>query len=390
MSSIFVDRSKLSPNYVPEILPHRDRQLKMLFSLYEDSLKHRDEVYLRPTQLIGGVGSGKTCTAIRFGEELELKAAEEGIDLEHVYINCKLEGSKKILLYRNLLGKVSREIPTRSLSTSEMLHELMRYLIDNDKFLLITLDEIGYLLKKTDEPIIYDFTRLNEIFPSEPCRVIGTIFISRDLSFHQYLDASELSSLGRGYIEFERYNSEQIRDILVLRVDEAFRRGAVDEEIIEFISDVVSKPPINGDVRVALDILLYSGLYAEREGYSSIRPEHVRMVLGETHPFITSEDILGISENGKLILLALTRALEANRTAYVSLREIREFYHLVCEEENVHPVEEVEEEIQDLIDRGIVVMKSLTQFGITGVTAKDLDRFLTGLREKIYYGISGF
>jgi len=389
MSQIFLDRSKLSPAYVPDVLPHRDRQMKLLHLLFQDSLRHTNEAQLRATQLIGGVGTGKTCTMTRFGEEMNREADKRGINLTHIYVNSKLEGTKKILLYRNMLDKVSRDIATRSLSSEEMLHQMMRYLIDEDRFLLITVDEIEYFYKRSDEPLIYDLTRLNEIFPGEPTRVIGTVFISRDTSFHSHLDPSELSSLGRSYIEFERYDSNQIRDILSLRTDEAFQRGAVDEEILGFISDFVSKEPLNGDIRIALDVLLYSGIYADAEGYKTIRPEHVRHVLRQTHPDITTEELFKISENGRLVLLALIRALETSRTAYVSLRDIREFYNLVCEEQNSHPVSDIEEELQDLIDRGIVRMKSLTQFGIVGVTAKDLDRFLTGIRQRISNEVSG-
>jgi orc1/cdc6 family replication initiation protein len=389
MSQIFLDRSKLSPAYVPDVLPHRDIQMKLLHLLFQDSLRHTNEAQPRATQLIGGVGTGKTCTMTRFGEEMKREADKKSINLTHIYVNSKLEGTKKILLYRNMLDKVSRDIATRSLSSEEMLHQMMRHLIDEDRFLLITVDEIEYFYKRSDEPIIYDLTRLNEIFPSEPTRVIGTVFISRDTSFHSHLDASELSSLGRSYIEFERYDSNQIRDILSLRTDEAFQRGAVDEEILGFISDFVSKEPLNGDIRIALDVLLYSGIYADAEGYKTIRPEHVRHVLRQTHPDITTEELFKVSENGRLVLLALIRALETSRTAYVSLRDIREFYNLVCEEQNSHPVSDIEEELQDLIDRGIVRMKSLTQFGIVGVTAKDLDRFLTGIRQRISNGVSG-
>lgn len=321
---------------------------------------------------------------------MEEEAAKRDIDLLHVYMNCKLEGTRKILLYRNMLEKVSPNIATRSLSSEEMLHQMMKHLNESDKYLLITIDEFGYLLKRAEEPVVYDLTRLNEIFPREPCRVLGTIFISRDTSHYQYLDESELSTLGRYYIEFERYNSNQIRDILSLRVEEAFQKGAIDNEIIDFISDVVSREPINGDLRVALDLLLYAGIYAENEGYSCVKPEHVRFVLRQTHPYITTDEILSLSDNGRLVLLALVRALEAGKRPYANLREIREFYNVVCEEQNVSPILEIEEEVQDLIDHGIVMMKSLTHFGISGVTTKDLDQFLTGLRQRIYDGINGF
>lgn len=46
-------------------------------------------------------------------------------------------------------------------------------------------------------------------------------------------------------------------------VDEAFHPGVVDEEVLDFISDITASPPINGDVRVGLDLLYYSGTLAE-------------------------------------------------------------------------------------------------------------------------------
>lgn len=64
MSHIFLDRSKLSPTYVPEELPHRTNQMKLLHSLFQDSLRHPKRTQLRVAQIVGGVGTGKTCTTI--------------------------------------------------------------------------------------------------------------------------------------------------------------------------------------------------------------------------------------------------------------------------------------------------------------------------------------
>ena len=383
MSIIFLDRNKLSPGYVPEVLPHRSAQMQTLRSVFIDSIRPGKESLPKAVQVIGGVGSGKTCTVTRFGEELQSEARKNGLQLRHVYVNCKLEGAKRILLYRNMLEKLSPGFPSRSLSSEEMLHQLTRLLAERRMYLLVTVDEIDYFCKKSDEPIVYDLTRLNEIYPGEPCRVIGTIFISRDTSFHSHLDPSEVSSLGRTYVEFERYDSSKVKDILDLRVAEAFHRGVIEEESVEYVSDVVSREPISGDIRVALDILLYAGIRAETEGCNTVRPEHFRFVLRQTHPYITSEDILRISENGRLVLLATIRALLANRSAYVDLGDVRDFYHIVCEEHQVQPVQNMENEMQDLIDRGLVTMKSLTQFGIVGATATDLDQFLSGLGQRI-------
>ena len=63
-----------------------------LSDLYETALDNIGERYLRASQLVGPVGTGKTSAAIRFGEILEETASEWKIKLKHVYLNGKMEG----------------------------------------------------------------------------------------------------------------------------------------------------------------------------------------------------------------------------------------------------------------------------------------------------------
>lgn len=386
MSPIFVDRDKLSPRYIPSILPHRRSQIDFLLSLYRDALGHIGNVFLRVTQIVGDVGTGKTCTAIRFGERLEKEASDRKIKFQHVYLNCKIEGTSRFVLYGNMIRKVAPEISTRSLSPEEMLNQFVKYLRDEEKYILISIDEVDYFYRRSKERLVYDLTRVSELCPGEPSPLIGEIFISRDLSFHSRLDPSEISTLGRGIVEFPKYNAPQIKDILNQRI-EAFRVGGVDEGVLEFISDVASRPPVNGDIRVALDLLLYSGILAENQGSERVLPDHARKVYGQTHPGITTQDVLDLDVAEKLILLGLVRILQSQRTPYVSLSEIREGYNVVCEEYEVKPVKEIEEPLQDLCDRGIVDMKSLIEFGISGVSAKDLETFLNGITQRVRRGL---
>ncbi|MEM2702319.1 MAG: AAA family ATPase [Candidatus Bathyarchaeia archaeon] len=382
MASIFKDRSKLSPRYIPERLPHRERQIEGLLSLYEYVLDDVENAFLQVTQIVGGVGTGKTCTAVNFGRRIEKEASGLDFSLKHIYVNAKVEGTSRYVLYRRILEKTAPAIASRSLSPEEMLFQLVRYLKDEKEYVILTIDEIDYLCKR-GEHVIYDLTRLNEISPGEPINVLGILLISRDLSYYKFLEPSELSTLGRYVIEFPRYTSNQIKDILWDRVKLAFKPGAINDEVLEFISDLTVKPPFNGDVRVALDLLLYSGNLAENLGFNRILPEHVRRVHAETHPGITTEDILDLSDRGKLVLLGLVRALKNQKKAYVGLREIREGYEVVCEEQGIKPTGEVEDYMQDLIDRGIVSMKSLREFGISDVPAEDLERFLNGVMQRL-------
>jgi len=199
-SSIFVDREKLSPRYIPSILPHRKKQIDFLFTLYEDAFEHIENVFLRVTQIVGDVGTGKTCTVTKFGERLEREASHRKIKFQHVYLNCKIEGTSRFVLYGSMLRKVAPEISTRSLSPEEMLQQLVKYLRDQEKYIFISVDEIDYFYKRSKEHVIYDLTRLPELIPGEPSPIIGEIFISRDLSFKSRLDPSEVSTLGRGIV----------------------------------------------------------------------------------------------------------------------------------------------------------------------------------------------
>jgi len=138
-SFIFKDTDKLSPRYVPRVLQHREGQMKFLSSLYESALDHIEEKYLQASQLVGPVGTGKTSMAIRFGEMLEEKASERKIKLRHVYLNGKMEGASRYTLYRSLLADVAPKISTRSLSPEQMLRQLVKYLREEDRYLLITM-----------------------------------------------------------------------------------------------------------------------------------------------------------------------------------------------------------------------------------------------------------
>jgi len=381
---VFRDRNKLSPHYIPKRLPHRDQQIALLDSVYGSMLKNMKNAYPRFIQIIGDTGTGKTCTAVRFGEQLSEKAKNEGINLRHVYINCKVDGTTRYVLFSNLVRKVTPKISTRSLSPEEMIRQLVEYLRTENTFLLATFDEIDYFVQiNPKEHVIYDLTRTTELSPGEPSHIVGEIFIARSLKWHERLEPGEGSTLGVGVIEFPRYTSTQVREILEDRVEEAFRPGALDEETLDLVSDITANPPVNGDIRVGLDLLYYSGNLAESQGLNRVLPDHVRKVYGETNPTITSEDIMNLNENGRLVLLALVRSLRAGKSAYVGLRDLRKTYELACEELDIEPVEKFEETVQDLVYRGIVEMKSLTELGITGASVTDLEKFLNSLTQRL-------
>ncbi len=386
---VFKDRNKLSPYYIPKRLPHRDQQMTFLHSIYGAALKDVKRVYPRFTQIIGGTGSGKTCTAVKFGEQVTEYARKQGVNLKYVYINCKVDGATRYVLFGNLVKKVAPEISTRSLSPEEMIRQLVEYLKAEELFLIIAFDEIDYFIQTNPrEHVIYDLTRITEMSPGEPSPVIGEIFIARSLRWHERLEPGERSTLGMGIMEFPRYTGIQVREILEDRVSEAFKPSAIGEDTLELVSDVTANPPINGDIRVGLDLLYYSGNLAENQGAGKVLPDHVRKVYSETNPVITTEDIMNLDDAGKLVLLALVRTLRTNKAAYVGLRDLRRSYEVVCEEFNTEPTQKFEEYVQDLAYRNIIDVKSLTEIGISGASLTDLEKFLSNLMQRLRQGLN--
>ena len=307
-SSIFRDRSKLSPRYIPSDLPHREKQIDQIQYIFKESYSNPDKFPLAVLQIVGPAGIGKTSTILKFSKLLEGDFMSNRLRMKTAYVNLKLQGGNKYAIYRLLLERIAPELPAQGLSAEEMLRYLLRYLHENKIHALIILDEIDYLVKiAKDSGIIYDLTRLNEFDPDNPCNIKGVIFIARSTEFYSRLDQAELSTLGKVPMEFPTYSIKQISDILVSRCSEAFNPKSIGSEVIDEISKITISPAVNGDLRYALDLLLYAGNLAESQGTGRLNLDQIRKVHGQIHPSVTTEEIEDLSKNQIFALIALIR-----------------------------------------------------------------------------------
>ena len=356
--------------------------MRMLSDLFEDFLEKPDQIYQRIVQLLGPIGSGKSCTAYRFGMELEKAAAARRIPLTVVHVSCKLGVDSRFVLYQTVLQKLAPEIATRGYSENEMLRQLIYHLRDEGKYLLLTLDDADYLIRRSKEEreeggVVFDLTRLNEMFLGEFQHVVGVIFIARDASFKKLLDPSERSTLGNVVIRLPSYDAEQLRDILRERVDEAFRPGTVEDEIVEFVAELAAGKTYNpGDCRFALDIFLTSGLIADAEGTEGVSIEHIRKAASESFDGISSEDLMALDEHGMLTLIGAVQTLSFHKTPYVSIRDVWEYYQIACEGREIQPLSytQIRGRVKDLGFRGLVNYTPKRGVSIVGASVEDLSR----------------
>jgi cell division control protein 6 len=377
-SSIFRDRSKLSPRYIPEELPHRQAQIEQIVHVFSEASRDPEKFPLTILQVIGPAGIGKTSTVIRSSKMLEEQFARSRLALKTAYINLKLQGGNKYAIYRFLLERISPELPAQGLSAEEMLRYLLRYLRENRQYALIVMDEIDYLIKTSkDSSIIYDLTRLNEFEPDSSCNVKGVVFIARSTEFYSRLDPAELSTLGRLPMEFKPYSLRQVSDILESRCAQAFNPRAIGSDVIDKVSSITTSTEVNSDVRYSLDLLLYAGNLAESQGAGRVTLDHVRKVHGQVHPSITTEEIEQLSRNHLISLVAVVRALRAKKKPYVELKDVRLHASELAEQLSVKKLE-VEDYLDDLKARRLVDIKSLKEIGLHGASLAELEPVLMG------------
>ena len=386
-SAIFLDRSKLSPRYIPKELPHREKEIEKIYHTFRDSFSSPESFPLTIMQIVGPAGIGKTSTVLSTMKILDDQFAKNRLKMKTAYINLKLQGGNKYAIYRFILEKVAPELPAQGLSAEEMLRYLLRYLVENKTFAFIVLDEIDYLIKITkDSGIVYDLTRLNEFDPENPCYIKGVIFIARSTEFYSKLDQAELSSLGRVPIKFPMYTLKQVSDILSKRCSEAFRPRVVGSDLIDKISEITISPVVKGDIRYSLELLLYAGNLAESEGKAVVSLDHIFKVHSQIHPSLTLEQIRELSKNQLITLLAIAIAMRIRDRNYVDIREIRSHAFAICEDLKIRKIE-VEDYLDDLKVKSIIEIKSLKEIGIHSIS---LDELQTVLRKQIKnYAING-
>lgn len=373
---IFKNKSKLSPRYLPDELPHREGEIQQIVRVFSEASKDPDRFPLTILQVIGAAGIGKTSTVLRSSKLLEELFAKNRLKLKNVYINMKLQGGNKFAIYRFLLERIAPELPAQGLSAEEMLRYLLQYLRQNNQYALIVIDEIDYLVKSSkDIGIIYDLTRLNEYEMDKPCNVKGVVFIARSMEFYAKLDAAELSTLGRVPMEFHPYTMHQVSDILESRVAEAFNPKALGSDVIDKVASITTSAEVNGDVRYALDLLLYAGNLAESSGSGRVTLDHLRKVHGQIHPSITTEEIDQLSKNHVLSLMALVRALRSKKKPYVGLKDVRLYASELADQLGMKKID-IEDYLDDLNARKLVDIKSLKAIGLHGASLAELEPVL--------------
>jgi cell division control protein 6 len=317
---IFANKEVLRPTYVPENLPHRKKQIKDLADILSSALKGET-----PSNILiyGKTGTGKTSTVKYVSKELEDMAQKTGNNCSLLYINSEMFDTQyRIFAY--LARVFNKHVPMIGWPTDMVYSEFKSGIDAEERHVIVILDEVDKLASKGDEAL-YNLSRINGELNNARVSLIG---ISNDLTFTDLLDPRVKSSLGEEEIIFPPYNADQLKDILYVRADKAFRVNTLGDPVIPLCAALAASE--HGDARRALDLLRVSGEIAERAGAKTVSEDHVRRAIDKIETNRVTEVVKTLPLQSKIVLSSvLVLSRERNKRRFSS-GEVYTMYRRLC------------------------------------------------------------
>ncbi|MBU1030615.1 MAG: ORC1-type DNA replication protein [Nanoarchaeota archaeon] len=267
--SFFQNKKILQGNFIPDEIKHRDKQIELIAEILAPLLK-KD----LPSNIFvyGKTGTGKTVTIKYVCNKISEISKEQKIPLEIIYLNCKLKkiADTEYRLIAQLARLFGKAIPSTGLPTEEVYQIFFDALEKSKKTVLLILDEIDQIVKKTGDELLYNLLRINYELKNSQIAIIG---ISNNIGFSNELDPRVKSSLNEEEVVFSPYNAIQIQDILKERAKLAFKENILEEGVIAKCAAYAARE--HGDARRAIELLRVSGEIAERKNQKTVKIENI-------------------------------------------------------------------------------------------------------------------
>jgi archaeal cell division control protein 6 len=319
-SAVIKDSTKLSFEYVPEILVHREEQMKQLEMLFRPMVM---EGCGCSAFLSGGVGTGKTATAKRFCEDMSKYCARTGKLMDYVFVNCRIRNTEYGVLL-HLVRHFDSGFPERGFSAEEMLRSFRTHIENSARPIIVVFDEVDMLLKNNSKNLVYQMMRMND----ELKRSSVSLMMISQVSIVELLDEASLSTFKRANtIRFERYSVAELKEIIDIRAKEALVTNALGTEEVSLLAEIASQ---YGDARFAIELIERSASIAESEKIGRITADDIRTANAMIYSDVSENKLRDLDINRKLALLAISRAIKSE--SYVSITSAEKTYAVVCEE----------------------------------------------------------
>lgn len=359
-NSIFKDKSLLQSNYKPGVIPHREKEIKQIASILAPVLRGEKTSNLF---LYGNTGTGKTLSIFKVQEALEKrmqKAVDSGFELKIQYINCKLKkvADTEYRILAEIIRQLGGEVPATGLPTQAVYSRFIDIIEEKKQLVVLILDEVDQLVNKISNNFLYNLTRINSELSKSQISLVG---ISNDLTFLDNLDPRVKSSLSEEEIVFSPYNALQIQDILLKRVEEAFKEKVLEGGVVAKCAAYAARE--SGDARRALDLLRVAGELAERNSSERVSVEHI----DEAKKKIEKDKILDVISNHpkqfQIILNSIILLSDEKKGSPFFTGDVYYHYQKYCNSIKVEPLTQrrVGDIIQELDMLGIINVRVISK-----------------------------
>jgi cell division control protein 6 len=287
---IFRDERALQPEYLPEVLPHREAQVKEIALALRGAAQGK-----RPENVVvvGKPGTGKTAT-VRF---VLKQLSEYSGKVSPLYINCWEFSTRHAVLAKVSL-MLGEFMPRRGIAADEILERIVEVMRKEKKTAIIALDEIDRLLagRNGEEKVLYDLLRAGETYGV----TFGVVGITNSEDFLAKLDSRIRSSLAQREVGFARYTPAQLKDILSERAKTAFFPGTLSPEAVPVCAAHAAKN--GGDARLGIAMLWKAGKLAEEDGSGRVDVAHCRKAFSDAESAVRVERLSGLNEVERRII----------------------------------------------------------------------------------------
>ncbi len=262
--SLFRDEIALDYDYLPKLLPYREKEQFYIAGCIKPLLEKRNGKNLF---IHGAPGIGKTAATRHILRDLE----NETDEVVPIYINCwKKNTTYKIVLeICNIIGYKF----TQNKKTDELFEIIKQRL--NKKSAVFIFDEAD---KLEDFDFLYHI--LEEMFRK------SVFLITNFKNWILNLDERVRSRLTAELKEFRPYNAEETKGILKKRLSYAFVPGVWENDAFDLIAKRTAEIE---DIRSGLYLLKESGLAAEEKASKKITTEHVKAAIQKLDDFSIKE-----------------------------------------------------------------------------------------------------
>lgn len=294
--TLFLDRNVLSAHYIPETLPHREKQIEEIMKILAPALSGKRSHNLF---IYGKTGVGKTAVTKHVINRLLEVRKKYNVSVDTIYVNCRVVNTK----YQVMLRCAEYCNPAENyigFPFSHLYSRFIEHLKETGKNFVIVLDEVDKV--KNLDDLLYSLTRANDELDNAHVQVIG---ITNNVNLKDELDPRSKSTLCEEEMIFPPYNADQLREILFQRVKIGYKKNSVDKSAINLASALSAKE--SGDARYALKLILKAGEIADSKERKKIIDKHVKEARKGVEDEIVYEIINTLPEHQKIVLYSIAK-----------------------------------------------------------------------------------